>query len=300
MASGKGRALVTGLHGFTGRYMEAELARAGYEVFGLGSCTGQARDGHQRVDLLDAAALRQAAAAVQPDVVVHLAAISFVAHDDVEAIYKVNIVGTRNLLAALAACPRAPRSVLLASSANIYGNATVEAIDEDTPVAPANDYAVSKLAMEHMSRLWLDRLPVVLVRPFNYSGVGQAESFLLPKIVAHFRNRAPLIELGNLDVARDFSDVRVVARCYGRLLESDHAGEVFNVCSGQAYSLMEVLEMMRGISGYMPEVRVNPAFVRANEVKRLQGSPKKIERAIGPIEGIPLVDTLRWMYEVSG
>ncbi|MFZ5483239.1 MAG: NAD-dependent epimerase/dehydratase family protein [Pseudomonadota bacterium] len=287
------RALVTGLSGFTGPYVRAELERAGYAV------TGPSDDRGRAVNLLDAEALAHAVAAARPDVVVHLAAISFVAHGDVEAIYRVNIVGTRNLLAALATCPHAPRSVLLASSANIYGNAAAAVTDEDTPDAPTNDYAVSKLAMEHMARLWSDRLPIVIARPFNYSGVGQGEHFLLPKIVAHFRRRAPVIELGNLDVARDFSDVRVVARCYARLIESGRAGTVYNVCSGRAHSLMDVLAMMEQISGYMPEIRVNPAFVRANEVKRLQGARRRLEDAIGPVEDMPLMDTLRWMYEAD-
>lgn len=288
-----GRALVTGLGGFTGAYVRTELERAGFEVFSLACCDGRG------VDLLEAGAVSKAVSTIQPDVVVHLAAISFVAHGDVEAIYRVNIVGTRNLLAALAAGAHAPRSVLLASSANIYGNAAAEVIDEDTPDAPANDYAVSKLAMEHMARLWSDRLPIVIARPFNYSGVGQGENFLLPKIVAHFRRRASVIELGNLDVARDFSDVRVVARCYARLIETGQAGTVYNVCSGRAHSLMDVLAMMERISGYMPEIRVNPAFVRANEVKRLQGSRRRLVDAIGPIEEMPLMDTLRWMYEAG-
>lgn len=287
----RSRALITGLRGFTGRYVRAELERAGYSVFGLIDNNGRP------VDLLDAPAVAASVSAIRPDVVVHLAAISFVAHGDAEAIYRVNVVGSRNLLAGLAALPDPPASVLLASSANIYGNAAVPLIDEDTPAAPANDYAVSKLAMEHMARLWMDHLPIVIVRPFNYTGVGQGENFLLPKIVAHFRRQVPVLELGNLDVERDFSDVRVIARCYARLLEEGRPGDVYNVCSGHVYSLKDILTMMAGIAGHMPEIRVNPAFVRANEVRRLYGSRRLLESVIGSIGDIPLAETLRWMYE---
>jgi len=279
------RALVTGLSGFTGKYVEQELRQAGYEVAGISA------------DLTDRAALAAEVQALQPDVVVHLAAIAFVAHSDIEQIYRVNVVGTRNLLEALAAAPKKPSAVLLASSANIYGNTDVAVIYEDVPAAPANDYAVSKLSMEYMARLWMDKLPIIMVRPFNYTGVGQHENFLLPKIVSHFRRKEARIELGNLNVWRDFSDVRVVAAAYRQLLAKAPAGQVFNISSGKAYSLGEALEMMAQIAGYKIDVHVNPAFVRANEVARLTGDNRRLASVVGEIDPPPLEQTLRWMYE---
>jgi nucleoside-diphosphate-sugar epimerase len=237
---------------------------------------------------------------IQPHVVVHLAGIAFVAHANAELIYRVNVVGTRNLLEALAACPHRPDAVLLASSANIYGNAAVPVIDETVTPAPANDYAVSKLAMEYMARLWMDRLPITLARPFNYTGVGQAENFLLPKIVSHFRRGAREIELGNLDIARDFSDVRSLVRSYRGLLDATPAGgwadPAFNICSGHSTSLRSVISMMEEIAGYKIDVRVNPAFVRSNDVLTLTGSRAKLDDAIGPVGQYALTDTLRWMF----
>lgn len=236
---------------------------------------------------------------VKPNKVAHLAAIAFVAHGDVEAIYRTNLLGTRNLLEALSHSGQVFDSVLLASSANVYGNAKNGMLDEDTPPAPANDYAVSKLAMEYMARLYIDRLPIIIARPFNYTGVGQSENFLLPKIVSHISRRAPVIELGNLDVARDFSDVRTVVNYYRRLLECPVAiGEIFNVCSGRAYTLNDVLDKVREISGHPIEVRVNPAFVRTNEVKVLLGNREKLDKAVGHVDGVSLADTLRWMLDV--
>jgi nucleoside-diphosphate-sugar epimerase len=290
------RALITGLRGFTGYYMARELSEAGYHVHGTvlpGEPTGP---DIFAVDLLDRAAVAAAIEQVRPDVVVHLAAIAFVAHNDADQMYRVNVVGTRNLLEALAAGSHKPSSVLLASSANIYGNADVAVIDESVAPNPANDYAVSKLAMEYMARLWMDKLPITIARPFNYTGVGQTENFLLPKIVSHFRKGARRIELGNLAIARDFSDVRMVAKCYRRLLAEAPAGQAFNVCSGQPHSLESLIDMMSGIAGYRIEVHVNPAFVRANEVLTLTGSNAKLAGVIGKIEATPLLDTLRWMY----
>ena len=290
------RALITGLRGFTGYYMARELTAAGYQVHGTvlpGEPTGP---DIFAVDLLDRASVAAAVEKVQPDVVVHLAAIAFVAHNDADQMYRVNVVGTRNLLEALAAGSHKPSSVLLASSANIYGNARVPVIDESVAPNPANDYAVSKLAMEYMARLWMDKLPIVIARPFNYTGVGQTENFLLPKIVSHFRKEARRIELGNLAIARDFSDVRMVAKSYRRLLAAAPSGEAFNVCSGQPHTLESLIDMMSEIAGYRIEVHVNPAFVRANEVLTLTGSNAKLAGVIGRIAPTPLLDTLRWMY----
>ena len=151
--------------------------------------------------------------------------------------------------------------------------------------------------MEYMARLWMDKLPITLVRPFNYTGVGQSPNFLIPKIVDHFKRGARTIELGNLDVARDFSDVRFVAAAYARLLELAPAGQVFNVCSGTAYTLQQVLDMAAGIAGYALDVQVNPAFVRANEVKTLRGSAERLKVAFPVTHSYPLAETLAWMLE---
>lgn len=294
------RALLTGIHGFTGFYLAQVLRAAGYRVFGTALSPSTDEPDVIAVDLGDREGVLRMVREVQPDVVVHLAAIAFVAHSDVEAIYRVNIIGTRNLLEALAALENKPAAVLLASSANIYGNADVEPISEAVAAAPANDYAVSKLAMEYMARLWMDRLPITIVRPFNYTGRGQHDNFLLPKIVSHFKRGARDIELGNLHVWRDFSDVRMVVDSYARLLgvgSSKIAGQTFNVCSGIGHSLGEVLDMMAEIAGYRINVSVNPAFVRSNEVVRLVGSNDKLRDAIGALNQPALAETLRWMYE---
>jgi GDP-6-deoxy-D-talose 4-dehydrogenase len=302
------KVLITGVDGFTGRYLAPLLYSAGYEVHGLVHRPGTVKiDGVHEMhvaDLSDSKALTQVARDIRPTQVAHLAAIAFVAHGDVEGIYRTNLIGTRNLLEALVQSKAPLDAVLLASSANVYGNSVGGMLDETTLPAPANDYAVSKLAMEYVAKLYAERLPVVVARPFNYTGVGQAESFLLPKIVDHVRRGAPVIELGNLDVERDFSDVRNVVQAYLQLLEAPSAvNQTFNVCSGKAWSLNDVLDMVREISGHDFEVRVNPAFVRANEVKTLLGSRAKLDALSGaaasPVAEIPLHDTLRWMLEAA-
>lgn len=296
------KVLITGGSGFTGRHLAAELAAHGHECIGLALHDSEsvpaAMAAVHLADLLDAPVLAQVVREVQPDYVVHLAAVAFVAHGDAEAFYRTNVIGTRNLLEAVAGLSKPPAMTLLASSANIYGNADVPAITEDQPPAPVNDYAVSKIAMEYVAKLYVARLPLTVVRPFNYTGVGQSENFLIPKIVAHARRKAPSLELGNLDVARDFSDVRTVVDCYRRLLATPGAAsQVLNVCSGQPHTLRDVVRMVEDLSGHPLKVTVNPAFVRANEVKVLAGSRARLEAVIGPVPAIPLEETLRWMLE---
>lgn len=298
MSSASKRALITGVRGFTGRYMADELRAHGYEVFGVGSQPSDDQNYYQ-VDLIDPIAICRAVAEIRPDVVLHLAALAFVGHGDTNGFYRVHLIGTRNLLEALAAAERKPECVLLASSANVYGNSAGGVLSEQTPPAPANDYAVSKLAMEYMASLWTDRLPLVIARPFNYSGVGQAENFLLPKVVSHFRRKAAKIELGNLDVWRDFSDVRAVVQAYHRLIEVKPLGQTVNVCSGQTHSLREILEICQAVTGHSMDVTVNPAFVRANEVKTLCGDATRLRSMIGSWETPSLEDTLRWMLAAA-
>lgn len=288
------RALVTGINGFTGRYVAAELSAAGYRVFGLGAVSDSNADCYQ-VDLLNASGLKDAVNQIKPNVVVHLAAIAYVGHGDADSFYNVNLLGTRNLLQALDSSDLRIDSILLASSANIYGNGVSGQLAETTIANPANDYAVSKLAMEYMSRLWMEKLPIFITRPFNYTGVGQADNFLIPKIVKHFKERSPAIELGNIDVWRDFTDVRTLSRAYVDLLNVKPHSEIINICSGRTYSLRKVIELCEKITGHHIEIKVNPAFIRANEVKTLSGDTSKLKSFIPDWNVPPLEDTLRWM-----
>ena len=279
------RTLVTGLDGFTGRYVQSELEAGGHSVVGL-SC-----------DLTDRNAVMAEIAEVRPEAVVHLAGIAFVGHGDANLFYHVNLVGTRNLLEALALEAPDVRSILLVSSANIYGNRSEGILSEEATPDPANDYAVSKCAMEQMARLWVDRLPLFLVRPFNYTGVGQDEAFLIPKIVNHFRGKRAVIELGNLDVWREFGDVRAVASIYRKLLHCCPVGKVVNVCTGLTYSLREVLALCEEITDHPIEIQVNQKFVRTNEVRVLTGDNSRLKSLIGEWHTYSMKETLRWMLQ---
>lgn len=288
------RVLLTGARGFTGEPLRRTLEQAGYEV--IGTVLEKAGPGEVALDLTSAEQCVDVVARVRPDYVIHLAAISFVPHADAADFYRVNVVGTTHLLEALSRSKHEPLKVVLASSANVYGNIGGASIAETQPFAPASHYAASKMAMETMAATYFDRLPIVMTRPFNYTGVGQSTSFLVPKIVSHFARGEHVIELGNTDVERDFADVRMVVDVYRRLLSSDIRSARLNVCTGIATSLTNVIRLMEEIAGYEIDVRVNPAFVRRNDIKQLTGDPAALIQAIGPLDIVPLRETLAGMY----
>ena len=262
------RILLTGSEGFTGQVFAKRAVAAGHVIDALQS------------DLTHREALHQEVLVLAPEAVVHLAAISFVGHASEAAFYAVNAIGTTNLLDALVQLPASPHCVLLASSANIYGNTARSPISEDQPPAPVNHYGMSKLAMEFMARTYNDRLNLVVTRPFNYTGPGQDSHFLIPKLAAHFAMRAPSIELGNLDVEREFNDVRMVCDAYLLLLAHGEPGETYNICSGRPYALRHVIETFARMTSHNPRIEINPAFVRGNEVHRLCGDPRKLQTLV--------------------
>lgn len=287
--------LISGINGFTGKYVEELLLSQGYKVVGL--VFSEPRDNQIQCDLTNKESVRSCLEMVRPDYIINLAALSFVGHSDQKAFYDVNVFGALNLLEVAYELKLDIKKIILASSANIYGTPeNVSKIGEEQSPSPMNHYAMSKLSMEYMCNLWNDKLPIIITRPFNYTGIGQADNFLIPKIVNHFKNNKKVIELGNIDVSRDFSDVRDIAKAYVNLLESDVIGETVNLCSGNIYSLSEIIAIMNEIAGYEIEVAINPLFVRPNEIKILGGNNNKLTNLVGFKPDIKLEQTLLDMY----
>ena len=292
------KVLITGIDGFTGVYLEDLLTKAGYDVYGL-VYPKSVRKKHLVCNIAVLQEVVTVFKSVKPDYVIHLAGISFVPHSNVKQMYDINFFGTLNILDALLETGVTPDKIVLASSSNVYGNPAVEVIDETTCPVPVSHYANSKLAMEFMARTYFDRLNILITRPFNYTGVGQGIQFLIPKIVAHFKDGKKEIELGNLDVVRDFSDVRVVAEAYQKLMECRATSEIVNICSGKGVSLLEIIATMNSMAGYEIRTVKNPLFVRINEVKSLIGSARKIISLIGEQRTYAIEDTLKWMFDTA-
>lgn len=293
-------AIVTGAAGFTGRHLCAHLKALGYVVHGLGAAppSPDLAERFHQANLGDPVALRTVFDEVRPDVVVHLAAVAFVQHSNIDEIYATNVIGTRHLLQAIVESDAEPSVVALASSANVYGNIRSGKHAEHEPINPANDYAASKASMELVAQLYSDKLPLIVTRPFNYTGAGQSTQFVIAKIVDHAKRRAGYIELGNIEVARDFSDVRDIVTYYGRLLETPAAiGQTINLCSGRSHSLRQMISMVEDLSKHRLEIRVDPKLVRENEIPSMCGDPDALHRLIGASPSIPMHDTLAWMLD---
>lgn len=299
------RVLITGISGFTGSYVAREFTDLGCDVYGLSYSGNKELAGVKQiypVSLVDNEGLSRVINTVKPHYVVHLAGIAFVAHDNIGELYETNVVGVRNLLEALKASKTKPESVIIVSSANVYGdNNTGLPLCESTPLSPVSDYAVTKVASELVSSLYAKEYPITIVRPFNYTGRFQSAQFLVPKIIAAAKKKLPVIELGNLDIARDFSDVRDVARFYSDLIQKPINGDrprVVNICSGRAYTLQEILTNIEIAAGHeFSEVRVNPAFVRANEIKLLIGNPSLLNASVTNVNRFTLEQTIEWMVD---
>ncbi len=294
------RVLVTGAEGFTGQYLVSALREQGYDVYCLGIVNDLQTPQYFQVDICNRSDLSEIITTIKPHYVIHLAAVAYVASNDIKEMYLTNIVGAHTLLSCLAECNWEISGIVLASSANTYGNSYDGiAIKEDFPPSPINDYAISKLAMELVARQWFKKLPIVIARPFNYTGVGQSELFLIPKIVKHYRQKSSTIELGNLDVSRDYSDVRFVAEAYTKLMVQGPRGEAVNICSGVTYSLFQILEQCTNITDHKIEVIQRKDLMRNNEIKTLLGDATKLQALAipKPLPTIPFSSTLRWMLE---
>lgn len=289
----KSSVLVTGYNGFTGQYVSNALRADNYEVYGLGF--GDCLDAnYTSVDLCDSTNLMKIVNEIQPDYVIHLAAKAFIAGKDITSFYDTNLIGTRNLLEALCALSNKPQHIIIASSANIYGNTKEGLLDELEPPKPANDYAVSKIAMEYIAGLYKQRLPISITRPFNYTGAGQHPNFVIPKIIEHFKTKKHSIELGNINVWREFNDVRFVAEVYKNLLQVE-PGSTVNICTGKYYSLSQVIEICASLADHRIEIIENPEFVRENEVKVLAGNAEKLKSLIVEDKSYSIEETLSWM-----
>jgi GDP-4-dehydro-6-deoxy-D-mannose reductase len=281
-----GRAFVTGGSGFAGSHL-------------LDLLPGATAPSREELDLLDGDAVRTAVRESAPDTVWHLAALASVGRSwdaPAETIAE-NVAMTVNLLEAVRT--EAPEAtVVLISSGEIYGPPDRLPVDEEAALRPQNPYAVSKAACDLLGGQYADAtgLHVVRLRPFNHTGPGQTDDYVVGTLTrqvaeaeAAGREEA-LVRTGNPDSARDFSDVRDVARAYVAAATLDPG--VYNVASGKAVSVRELIELVRAAARIPVRHEVDPARVRAHDVPEVRGSAERLRAATGWRPEIPLEQTV--------
>lgn len=273
------RVVVTGANGFLGRHLAAALVAGGDEVVGVSLERGElpASVPFVRADVTDAAAIARAVDDAAPDAVVHLAALSHVGDSwrRIPDYYAVNILGTEHVARAARG-----RRWIFSSSAEIYGAVpeSEQPIAESRPAAPRSPYALTKAVAERAALA----AGAIVVRSFNLVGAGQLASFALPSFAQQLAEIArgdapPVLRVGNLAARRDFVDVLDAVAAFRLLLARGDAGTVYNLASGRAPSIAEMLERLRALSGVAAPVEVDPGRVRPLDVPLLRGDASRLE-----------------------
>jgi GDP-4-dehydro-6-deoxy-D-mannose reductase len=302
------RALVTGATGFVGGYLLEALRRDGADVFACGGPRDTTAD--FTIDLNDVRTLQSALEAFRPSVVFHLAAQAFVPDALATPLqtYETNAMGTARLLEAVRAYPGGIRPrVVFTSSAEVYGprDAREYPLHERLDLRPANPYGASKAAAEAilLGDVRSFGTDVVIARAFNHIGPGQDERFVVASLAAQLARISagapPQLHVGNLEAARDFLDVRDVVAAYIALARDGERGEIYNVCGGAAVTIRDVLGELIRIARVPVEVREDPKRVRSAEVPLSVGSPEKLRARTAWAPQIPLVRSLRDIYDAA-
>jgi GDP-4-dehydro-6-deoxy-D-mannose reductase len=265
-----GPILVTGARGFAGSHLVEELTGAGAEVIAWDRVD---------VDLLDPAALRPALEKVRPSAICHCAGAPHVAQSwgDTAAVFETNVMATSHLLDAVRDLLPGCR-VLNIGSSTVYREAP-DPLTEQHAIGPASPYAVSKLAQEMLAlRLHRDEgLDVVQTRSFNHTGPRQQPAFAAPSFARQLAMieaglDEPVMRVGNLSARRDLSDVRDVARAYRLILERGRSGATYNVCSGSAHAIQDIVDGLCARASVTVRIDVDPALYRPNDTPLVVGS----------------------------
>jgi len=290
--------LLTGSCGFIGRHLYKKLREEGEEVFGLSGIDCETSDKKLIIGKDDLSPIAE----YRPDVIFHLAGQSHVGESwkEFKATYEINFLGTVEVLETLAAARLKP-VFILASSAEVYGNVKKDEqpLSEKRKPAPLSHYGISKLAAEEVALFYrrVYGIKSIIVRFFNQTGPGQSPRFAAPSFAKRIAEAEkglikPILEVGNLDAVRDFTDVRDGIEALYLLSKKGKPGEIYNIGSGKVYSIREILEILLSFSDINFEVKVRRAKLRKTDIPILWADISKINRITGWTATIPIEKTL--------
>jgi len=288
--------LVTGSNGFLGSYLLSELSVGDNDVWGLD------RESFSNktlvTDILNDSSLNSLLLQLNPDIVIHLAGIADVAYANKSLVYEINFRGTLNLLNACIQLKKAPRFVFISSS-QVYGNVALEQlpIDESFPVDPVNHYGASKASGELAVKTYGCEYGIeyIILRPFNNTGPGQTDRFVIPKIVNAFKRNQKRLSLGNIHTIRDFTDVRDFSKVFTCLIRHFRNGSIYNIASGQGITVDNIVKRLIQISGRPLTINIKESLERKNEIHSIIGSAQRLKAETGWKPIYTIDDTLKAM-----
>lgn len=299
------KALIFGVSGFVGGYLCKELKMHGYTVYGS-DIADMPPEGieYVRADLLDGRQVLEIVQGIQPDFIINLAAISSVGQSwkIPQATMQVNVIGALNILEAARTCKNVPGIMFIGSSEE-YAASDIP-INEMSPLDANNPYGISKMTQERFAALYRERygMKIYCVRSFNHTGVGQRDNFVISswcKQAAEISQsgHSGVMYVGNLNVRRDFSDVRDVVRAYRMIIESDDCTQTYNVGSGRAIMLRELLEYIISLSKQPITVKVEPKLLRPADTQAVCCDHSLLTRNLGWMPEHDIFETVQEMFE---
>ena len=286
VASAK-RCLLIGAGGFLGSSLRRDLeSERALELITFDS---------SGVDLRQPLQVKEAIADIKPDIIINVGGISSPTSEDIFNLYQVNAFGHLYVLQAASVLERKPR-IILASSAQLYGPGVVAKAVEQAALNPVSHYGLSKMLAEKYCELFADGVQTVVARIYNAIGRGQSPNFLLPKVVAAFKRRAPLLEIGSLNVERDYVDTRDLSAMWRLVALADESPTIVNFSNGETASLQQIILRLEAITGHHLEILSNNANFRKNDIS-YQCGDNSVIRNLGYVRRYSLDETLTWMLD---
>lgn len=301
------KVLIFGIGGFVGRYLALEFINSGYSVNGSDIKKSEniplEVDFHE-VDLLDAGTVLELVKKTEPDIIFNLAAVSSVGASwgIPQITMSVNVIGALNIMEAVRKNEKKSKIMFIGSSEEY--EVADKPIDEETQLSANNPYGISKMTQERFADVYRERygIQIYCVRPFNHTGIGQNDSFVLPsfcKQVAEIEktSKPGVIKVGNLTAERDFSNVKDIVRAYRMIVESDDCTVVYNVGSGKAYKLSNLLNYIVSLSKQKITVEIDSERFRPIDTPVICCDYRKIKKTLGWEPEYSIFDTLKEMFE---
>ena len=301
------KALIFGIGGFVGPYLAKELIDNGYKVYGtdtVDSTSAFSYEGYYKCNILEKENVRKIIEEVQPSHIINLAAISSVGQSwkIPDVTMQVNVNGTLNIFDGCLASNIKPKILLIGSSEEYIPSD--KPINEETEINANNPYGISKVAQEQFAKIYREKYnwDIFCVRAFNHIGVGQRDTFVIPswcKQVAEIEKciREPKLIVGNINVSRDFTDVRDIVHAYRLVLESNNSSEIYNVGHGKAFLLSDILNCIISLSSKDIKVEINQDLIRPNDNAIICCDNNKIKKKLNWKPKYDVLDTIKEIYE---